>query len=292
MKHEGRGFEILGYTVLGIFSLTCIIPFLILFSGSITDEVAITAKGFSIFPRDIGFTSYVYMSHHLQLFIRSMLTSFAVTFLGMVLHVTLAMTLAYPLSKADLPGRSILSFIVILTLLLNGGLVPTYIVYTRLLHIKNTFWALLIPALLLNGFNVTLMRNYYKQSVPESMLEAARIDGAGEWKIFSSIVVPVSKPMMTTIALMSAMGYWNDWNNGLYYITDQNKMGLQSILNSIIQNAEFLTQNSMIVSTDQVVPIESLRMAVALVAAIPMVIAYFCMQKYFIVGITMGAIKE
>lgn len=292
MKSENRGFEILGYIILGIFVIACIIPFWLLISGSLTDEITITAKGYSLIPAKFGLEAYQYIFTHMSTFIRASVISLGVTAIGTIVHTALAASMAYPLSKQDLPGRGIISFLIILTVLLNGGLVPTYLVYTQILHIKNTFWALLVPTLLLNGYNIILMRNFFTQSVPLSMLEAARIDGASEWKIFMRIVLPVTKPMLTTVALMAGMGYWNDWNNGLYYITDETKMGLQNILNNIIKNAQFLSAHAGSVSTSTTIPIESLRMSVALVAAIPMVIVYIFLQKYFIAGITMGAVKE
>lgn len=292
MKSENRGFEILGYIILGIFAMACLLPFVLLLSGSLTDEIAITAKGYSLIPARFGTAAYQYIASHMKTFVRATLISLSVTAAGTAAHTALAATMAYPLSKQDLPGRGIFSFFIILTVLLNGGLVPTYLVYTQVLQIKNTFWALLVPALLLNGYNIILMRNFFAQSVPASMLEAARIDGATEWKIFIRIVLPISKPMLTTVALMAGMGYWNDWNNGLYYITDEAKMGLQNILNNIIKNAQFLSAHANSVSSGNVIPVESLRMAVAFVAAIPMVFIYIFMQKYFIAGMTMGAVKE
>lgn len=292
MKGENKGFEILGYIVLGIFAVACILPFLLLISGSITDEITITAKGYSFIPAKVGFSAYQYIFSHMSTFVRSTLISLGITAVGTIIHTALAATMAYPLSKQDMPGRTAFSFLIIVTILLNGGLVPTYLVYTQFLHIKNTLWALLIPALLLNGYNIILLRNFFSQSIPASMLEAARIDGASEWKIFVSIVLPVSKPMLTTVALMAGMGYWNDWNNGLYYIKDEAKMGLQNILNNIIKNAEFLSSHASSVSASTTIPVESLRMAVALVAAIPMVLLYICLQKYFVAGMMMGAVKE
>lgn len=292
MKGENKGFEILGYIVLGIFATACILPFLLLISGSITDEITITAKGYSFIPAKIGFSAYQYIASHLSTFVHSTFISLGITLVGTVLHTLLAATMAYPLSKRDMPGRTVFSFLIIVTILLNGGLVPTYLVYTQFLHIKNTLWALLIPTLMLNGYNIILLRNFFDQSIPFSMLEAARIDGASEWKIFIRIVLPVSKPMLTTVALMAGMGYWNDWNNGLYYIKDEAKMGLQNILNNIIKNAEFLSAHVSSVSTGSTIPVESLRMAVALVAAVPMVILYIFLQKYFVAGMMMGAVKE
>lgn len=292
MKTENRGFEAFGYIVLGILAAACIIPFILLISGSLTDEIAITANGYSFWPSEFGSDAYQYIIDHLPTFGRAAVISICVTVIGTAVHTMLAATMAYPLSRSELPGRNILSFLVIITILLNGGLVPTYLVYTQLLGIKNTYLALLVPTLLLNGYNIILMRNFFSQSIPMSMIEAARLDGATEWQIFIRTVLPISKPMLTTVALMAGMAYWNDWNNGLYYITDPDKMGIQNILNSIIKNAEFLSQNAGSVSGTMTIPVESLRMAVAVFAALPMVIAYLVLQKYFIAGMTMGAVKE
>lgn len=292
MTKENRGFEILGYLVLGTMIAACVIPFTLLLAGSITDEIAITSQGYSLIPAKIGMEAYQYIVNHLATFSKAAVISVGVTVIGTITHTVLAAALAYPLSKKDLPGRGVFSFLVIVTILLNGGLVPTYLVYTQVLGIKNTFWALLIPTLLLNGYSVILMRNFYMGSVPEGMLEAARIDGASEWRIFIKMVLPVSKPMLTTVALMAGMAYWNDWNNGLYYITDADKMGLQNVLNSIIKNAQFLSANVGSVNSNTVIPVESLRMAVAIFAVVPMVLAYIFLQKYFIAGMTMGAVKE
>lgn len=292
MKNSNKGFEIIGYVVLGIMIFVCILPFLLLISGSLTDEISITANGYSLIPSKLGTEAYKYIVNHASTFLHAMFVSISVTFVGTIVHTILAATMAYPLSKRDLPGRRIFSFLVILTLLFNGGLVPTYLTYTQIFHIKNTYWALLVPTLLLNGYSIILMRNFFSQSIPTSMLEAARIDGATEWQIFRKIVIPISKPMLTTVAIIAGMAYWNDWNNGLYYITDENKMGIQNILNNIIQNAQFLGSHSSSVGTTNTIPVESLRMAVAFVAVIPMIVIYIFMQKYFIAGMTMGAVKE
>ena len=261
-------------------------------AGSLTDEVAITANGYSFWPSVFGTEAYNYIINHLSTFGRAAVISICVTAIGTVIHTMLAATMAYPLSRTELPGRSILSFLVIVTILLNGGLVPTYLVYTQMLNIKNTYFALLVPTLLLNGYNIILMRNFFFQSIPVSMIEAAKLDGASEWQIFTKTVLPISKPMLTTVALMAGMAYWNDWNNGLYYITDPDKMGLQNILNNIVKNAEFLSSSAGSLTGGVTIPVESLRMAVAVFAALPMIVAYIILQKYFIAGMTMGAVKE
>lgn len=148
MKKENRGFEILGYLILGILVIACIIPFVLLISASLTDEIAITANGYSMVPSKVGMEAYQYISSHFSTFSRAAVTSICVTVVGTIAHTALAALMAYPLSKKDLPGRRVFSFMVLITILLNGGLVPTYLVYTQILNIKNTFWALLVPTLL------------------------------------------------------------------------------------------------------------------------------------------------
>ena len=130
---------------------------------------------------------------------------------------------------------------VFFTMLFNGGLVPSYMMWTQTFHIKNTIWALIMPNLLLNAFYVIMMRSFFTASIPDALIEAARIDGAGEYKILARVVIPLSKPMMATISLMVGLGYWNDWTNSLYYITDEGLFSIQAILNTIITNIQFLT---------------------------------------------------
>ena len=218
--------------------------------------------------------------------------SFILTATGVVCSLALTTCLAYGLSKKGLPGRNVLTFLVFFTMLFNGGLVPTYINYTTVFHVKDTFFGLLVPSLMMSAFNVLLMKSYFVTGVPDEILEAAYIDGANEFQTMWKIAIPLSKPIITTVAMFSGIAYWNDWNNGLYYIKDEAKMGLQNILNNIIKNAEFLSSHASSVSASTTIPVESLRMSVALVAAIPMVLLYICLQKYFVAGMMMGAVKE
>lgn len=152
----------------------------------------------------------------------------------------LTILMAYPLSRREFFGRNVCAFYVFFTMLFNGGLVPTYIMYTRYLHIKNTLWALLIPSLLVSAFYVIMMRTYFNTNIPEAVIEAARIDGAGEWRILFTIVLPMSLPMIATMALLIGLGYWNDWKNGLYYLTDSRLYSIQNMLNQMLKDIQFL----------------------------------------------------
>lgn len=287
------GFELLGYIVLGFFSFICIIPFIIMIAASFSKEISLTIQGYSVWPETISFDAYSYILNNLSIFGRSIGISIFITIVGTIAHTVLAATLAYPLTKEDMPGKAFFSFLIVITILINGGLVPTYLVYTEIFHIKNTIWALLVPSLLLNGYSIILMRSFLSHTIPKAVIEAASIDGASEWKIFISIIIPMAKPILTTVALMSGMNYWNDWNNGLIYVTKENMLGIQSVLNRIIKNAQFLASNSSLSGGNALtMPIETVRMAVAFIAAVPMVLAYCFLQKYFIAGMTMGAVKE
>ena len=200
---------------------------------------------------------------------------------------------AYTLSRKEVPGRGFLSFIIFFTMLFNGGLVPTYMMYTQTFHIKNTIWALIVPSLLMNAFYVIMMRSFFTSNIPDSLVEAARIDGAGEYRTLFQIVLPLSKPMIATITLMIGLGYWNDWTNSLYYVTDEKYYSLQAILNNIINSITFL-QNSSVSSASSIIasmPSTGIRMAIAVVGVLPILVIYPFFQQYFVKGIVVGGVK-
>lgn len=187
-------------------------------------------------------------------------------------------------------------FMCVLTMLFNGGIVSTYYVYTSIFHIKNTIWALIVPNLLMNPFMVILVKNYFTNSISPSILEASRIDGASEFKIFGSIVIPLSQPILATVGMMTAIAYWNDWTNGLYFLTERdggNLYTIQLVLNSINENINFLANSSSLTSAMTVtLPSTTMRMAIAVVGILPIMAAYPFFQKYFVKGIALGGVKE
>ena len=186
-----------------------------------------------------------------------------------------------------------MSFMVFFTMLFNGGLVPTYMMWTQIFHIKNTLPALIIPALLLNAFNVMLMKNYFKMNIPYSLIEAAKIDGAGEFFIFYRVVMPLSKPIMATVGLFVGINYWNDWMNGLYYVTDANLFSLQNFLNRMMQNINYLAtaEGAEVAQGSMIMPSSSMRMALAVIGVLPIMVLYPFFQKYFVKGMTVGSVK-
>lgn len=202
----------------------------------------------------------------------------------------------YALSRKIIRGRRGLNFYVFFTLLFNGGMVPTYLMYVNTFHIKNTLWALLIPSnILVNGFNILLMRTYFDGNVPNELIESGKIDGAGEFRIFLQIVLPISTPILATVGLLIGVGFWNDWYNGLLYITDPKLFSLQNYLNRILLDIQFMTQ-SMSGNVDASsalakMPTITVRMAIAVIGIVPLIIGFPLFQKYFSKGITVGAVK-
>ena len=216
-----------------------------------------------------------------------------VTIVGTAANIAMSALLAYPLSVKKLPYRRAITFFVFFTMLFNGGLVPTYLMYVNYLHIKNTIWALIVPGFLLSANNVLMIRSYFNTSIPDALFEAAKIDGAGHMKIFTSITLPLGKPILVTMGLFSALGYWNDWTNGLYYIRDTKLYGIQNLLNKMISDLTALTQNASGASTVAIadIPSASVRMAIAFVAMLPILCLYPFLQRYFTKGIALGAVK-
>jgi putative aldouronate transport system permease protein len=218
--------------------------------------------------------------------------TFLVTVIGTTLSLLIAPMLAYALSRKDYQWRRVVTFLVFFTMLFNGGLVPSYIMWTRLFHIKNTIFALIFPSLLFNGFYIMLMKSYFSINIHPSLIEAAKIDGAGEFMIYFKIVIPLSLPIVAAIGLMVGIGYWNDWQLGLYYITNPKLYNLQNLLNRILTNAQFLASLASDISVQVELPSIGIRMAMAVIGVIPIMVLYPFFQRYFIKGITLGGVKE
>jgi putative aldouronate transport system permease protein len=202
--------------------------------------------------------------------------------------------LAYPLSRKDFQLRGVFTFLVFFSLLFNGGVVPSYIMWTRLFSLKNSIWALIIPTYLMNGFNVLLVKNYFERNIPRDLIEAAQIDGANELNIFTNIMMPLSTPVIATVGMFTGLAYWNDWINGLYYINDPSLYGVQQLLIRILSNIAFLRSSAAASVVGNIVislPGDSIRMALAVIGILPILIIFPLLQKYFIRGVVIGAVK-
>ncbi|GHV71943.1 sugar ABC transporter permease [Spirochaetia bacterium] len=299
IKHEDRAIQYIGHLVLLTMSLCAILPFALLIISSLTDNLTALTYGYSFMPKKWSLEAYTYIFGEWQIIGRAYLVSITVTSAGTLGSLLITSMLAYALSKDGLPGRNVLMFMVVFTMLFNGGIVSTYFIYNNVFKIRNTIWGLIVPGLLMNAFNVILIRNYYKSNIPPALFEVARIDGIGEITVFFRIVVPLSFPVFATIGLMTAIMYWNDWTNGLYFLTERGGSRLyniQNILNRINENIQFLANNSsrmggMVLDTSKL-PSTTVRMAIAAIGIIPILAIYPFFQRYFVKGITIGAVKE
>jgi putative aldouronate transport system permease protein len=271
-----------------------VLPLLLLVMSSVTSESALLSNGYTLFPKQFGLDAYQYLWFSRAQIMNAYKMTILATLAGMLSNVTITTLLAYPLSRRTLPGRNFFSFMVFFTLLFNGGMIPSYLTWTQIFHIKDTFWALIFPNLLMNGFGVIIMRTYFSTSIPGEILEAAKIDGAGETRTLASIVLPLSKPILSTIALLSGLAYWNDWLNGLYYLVKRTDFyTIQNLLNRLIASADFISNNAAnsAITAGITVPSIGVRMAIAVIALIPIMILYPFLQKGFVKGIVIGSVK-
>jgi len=291
---KDRKWSIAGHFLMIILAILSLTPFVLLLVSSFTDEATALKNGYSFFPEKFSLEAYKYIAEQWELIGKGYLVSIFITVVGTVGGIMISAMLAYTLSKHDLPGRRILMFLLTFTLLFNGGLTSTYIVYTQIFHIKDTIFGLLLPNLLMNAYFVVMLKNYFEYTVPSALLESARIDGATEFKIFYRISIPLSVPMLVTIGLTAALTYWNDWTNGMYYLsTNSSIQSVQTILNNINENIKFLQQNNVgntVTTAD--FPSTTIRMAIAFVGLLPMLLLFPVFQKWFVKGAMAGAVKE
>lgn len=293
---DQKVFNLISHTVMILVTVMAVLPFVLVFLSSITEENTLVLNGYSFFPEKFSLYAYEYIVVKGKKIFRAYAVTLFVTVVGTSINVMISAMLAYPLSLKDLPGKRIFTFYVVFTLLFNGGLVPTYLMYTSAFNVKNTIFALIVPNLLMHTMNVLLMRTYYSTSIPAELFEASEIDGASQFKIFGSIILPLGKPIAVTMALFSGLSYWNDWTNGLYYLTgyDGEKLySIQNFLNKVVTDIQYLNSSQVGSNSDILakLPTVSVRMAIAFVAMIPILVLFPFLQKYFSKGIAMGAVK-
>ena len=290
-----RIFKWVSLVLLLVICVATLAPFVLILASSLTDETTLITYGYSFWPQKFSMDSYLYMWNQRKQIGRSYLTSLGITAVGTVVSLLFTTMLAYPMSRKDFKYSNQLSFFVFFTMLFNGGIVSSYIMWTQFFHIKNTYFALLLPNLLMNAMNIMLVRNYYKNSIPFELVEAAEIDGASELKTFWKIMVPLSVPVNVTVGLFTGLAYWNDWINGLYYLTRRSDLySIQNVLNSMMNNVQFLKENTLDSGSAQIttqIPTSGVRMAIAVISVLPIMIIYPFFQKAFIKGIVIGSVK-
>ncbi|SDW43460.1 carbohydrate ABC transporter permease [Paenibacillus sp. CF384] len=278
--------------IISLFSLACLLPFLMVITGSLATENDIINNGYSLFPRHITFMSYEILLLGSNRIVDAYGISLLVTVAGTVFSVFLTSLGGYVMARRSFKYRNILSIYVIITMLFSGGLVPWYIVCVNYLHLKDTIFAMILPPLA-NAFNMFLIRNFLF-SIPEDIYESAKMDGASEYRIYWQLIMPLSKPVLATVGLFVALGYWNDWFLGLMFVDKQELQPLQLLLRTLVSNVEFLRSSSNAADMQRIsaqLPSESIKMALTVVTIGPIIFLYPFLQRYFVQGLMVGAVK-
>jgi putative aldouronate transport system permease protein len=285
--------KLLMHFIVGGFCLLCLLPMLMVISISLTSENSLRVAGYSIIPPEFSTSAYRYIFTDPMKVIRAYGVSATVTLGGAALGLWCTTAFAYTLSRKDFAYRGVLSVFIFITMLFSGGLAPTYIMMTQMLGLKDNLLALILPGVM-GGWHVFLMKGFLT-SVPPSVIESAKMDGASEFRVFARVVLPMSTPGLATIGLFLALGYWNEWFGSLLYIESSHRVSLQFLLYKIMANIDALraiaAQMPGIKIDTTNIPSLSARMAMCVVAAGPMIVAFAFLQKYFAKGITLGSIK-
>lgn len=293
-RDDAKRFRSVSTVILSVLVFFIVLPIALVVISSITDENVLISTGYTFFPSKLSLDSYYYMVKQSEIILHAYGVTILVTCVGTLASVMITTMLAYPMSRPNFRYRNALAFFVFFTMLFNGGVVASYIMWSRVFQIKDTIWALILPNYLVTAFNVFLVRNYYATAVPISVIESAQIDGASELTIFFKIMLPLAVPSVATISLFTGLVYWNDWVNGLYYLTDARLYGIQNLLIRIMNNIQFLKVSSnvsMLGTMNIDLPGTSVRMAMAVIGILPIMIIYPFLQKHIIKGVVLGAVK-
>lgn len=275
-----------------LLALFCVVPIIYILSASFSNEIQLTKEGYSLLPRGFSLKAYQYILESPKPIINAYGVTIFVTIAGTAVSLLVTTMLAYVIARKDFKLSRVFAFMIFFSMLFNGGLVPTYIMMTKYFHLKDTIWALILPYIIL-PWHVFLMKGFLAD-VPISLIEAAKIDGAGEIKSFFKIIVPISKPALATVGLFTAFTYWNDWYQSMLYIDSANINSLQFYLYRIMNNIQYLSTSMQAgnISIDIAkLPSETARMALCILAAGPMLVIFPFFQKYFVKGLTVGAVK-
>jgi len=276
---------------LTLISMLCLAPVLIVISASLSSEERLVAEGFALWPRGFSIQAYKHVFEQTTSMLRAYGITILITVSGTIGSLLISSLYAYAISRKDFAFRNTFSFIIFFTMLFSGGLVPTYIIVANVLGLKNTLWALIFP-LMVNAWNILIMRTFFSQN-PHSIIESAKIEGAGEYRLYFQIVVPMSTPVLATIGLITVLGYWNDWFNALLYIDDRSLLPLQYLVYNMVTNAQMMKELGTSAGASLVtsIPTRSLQMAVVVIVIAPMTVVYLYFKRYFVRGLTVGALK-
>lgn len=291
MRKHNMVFQIVLTCIFIVFCFMINFPFWLLISASLSDANVLAQQGYQIWPKPVDFSSYIYIFKNPGQILNAYGVTFTFSVVSMILSVLLTAMIAYPLSRKHLRGRNIINFYLYFTMLFSGGLVPTYLVVAKYLHLDDTIWVYILPGAV-SAWNVFMMRTFFS-GIPGEIIESAKVDGASEYKIFATMIIPLSKPVIATIGLMIFLSKWNDWNTALIYITEPKLYSLQYLLQSIMEDINMLKQNpdAAAMMQEMNVPSETIRMAMAVVVAGPALVVFPFFQKYFVKGLTVGSVK-
>ena len=284
-------FDVIKYILLTITSLLCVLPFVLIVSGSITSNETILREGYSILPRDISFDAYSMIFKAPKDILQAYKITIYYTAVGTLTGLAVIVLTAYVISRKEFKYRNVVSFLIYFTSIFGGGLVAWYLMYTNILGLKGTTFAIWFPAIM-SPFLVILMRTFITGSVPDAIVESAKIDGAGHGTVLTRIVLPVLGPGLATVGLFLALGYWNDWSRSSMFSTDSSTWELQFYLYNMLNASQALKAMSQASSVPMdSMPGQTMKLAMAVVATGPVLIFYPFVQRYFVTGITIGAVK-
>ena len=294
LKKENRVIKAIAHAVMIVGCILAVFPFVLMLSSSVTSESALAKYGYGLFPREISFDSYTYLFKAWSTIGRAYLITILSTIVGTLLHMIITTMLAFGLAWKKMPGRNIIMFLLIFTMLFNGGAAATYIIYSSIFHLDNTFFGIIVPGMLMNAFGVMLFVMYFRSSVSGELMEAAQLDGANMFIIYAAIYIPLALPLIATLSLSTAIGFWNDWNNSLYYISmdHQELYSIQRLLKEMQDSVDFIASNPDLGLSTEDLPSASVQMAIAVIGIVPIIISYPFFQKGFIAGIALGGVKE
>ena len=277
-----------------LLALICFLPALLVLIVSFSAESSVVSKGYSFWPDAWSVESYVYLGRQASYIGRAFLNSIGVTVVGTCIGLVLCSTMGYALSRPNYRLRGFFTWYIFIPMLFSGGLVASYMINAQVLNLKNTYWALILP-ICCSSFYIIIMRTFFQTSVPDAIIESAKIDGARQLRIFAQIVLPISLPAVATIGLFFTFAYWNDWLMAKYYMNSnmQDLFPLQYVMISLENSIDFLSRNSQFMAPGESnnIPSETVRMAMVMVAVVPIACSYPFFQKYFISGLTIGAVK-
>ena len=286
-----RPFHIVKGVLLTLLSILCVLPFIVIVSGSFPDNLTILREGFSLFPRNFTVEAYRSIFRSPQDIIQAYKMNFYYTFMGTSFGLLVITLTAYVISRKEFKYRNQVSFLIYFTTIFGGGMIPWYLMYANVLGLRGDTLAIWFPALM-TPFLVILMRTFITGSVPDAVVESAKIDGAGHWTIFWRIVLPVLGPGLATVGLFQALGYWNDWYRSSMFSTSSETWSLQFYLYDLVNSTQAMRQMAQNVSLDTTdLPTQSVKLAMAVVATGPVLLFYPFVQRYFVSGITIGAVK-